>query len=738
MPIISHTTTRSFLWFLLLVVIAVGALGAFWVLLGGRFSPENFEIRAITDDAVESRLFGAALVVAVSALLLSARQRDAWRRLAYVGLPLLAVSSFVLVRVVLFERVRMYDMLLFCVACGGTAIFWVQNKPLIDGRDIRMMRVFVWGLVIFLAAYQFWDQVRHLNDFALGYADCGENARLMFNSITNPHELFLRVNPDKPLFYDHVDIGIIPFLPLWLLWPDLKLTILLEIVAVLGVVVPLYFIAERLLQDESEALLVVLAWVLYPSTSQFVYSASYGFRWGNMCLLLYFVALAFWVYERRGWALACALWAVLIKEEAAILIGMFGVYLALFQRRKAAGAALTFFAFGYFLLISSVLIPAVSGQSYAMTRFFRDLGQTKWEILTAPLARPEVFWGRMVEPTSLYFAAVLLAPLLFVPLRKLPVLFIGSLTFVFCCMNPILKNICFHYQAALLPVVFWALILALQGREAKRRFPILVGIVVSCGAMSLFLGALPWSKATLPVYRMPNRLDLVRRIRSQIDPQGALFATQRVAAHFVTQRYLYLDPPLPGQIDYAVLDMRDSWCGVTGDVRWLQKLRNLQREVEANPHLHLTTASDGLLFYSHHGTSLDRQELVEYDRLPEAIVPTKFDLGGGVSVVGCVTEPMAASPGNHGDCLRVTAFLTISTPTNIDFAVRCMAHLVAKPGLNSDYYATEYQPLGQSIWPVEHWKTDKYYAEVFLLTLPSGASNGSFAYSFDLLNLSKY
>ena len=732
MPTILHTTTRSFLWFLLLVAIAVGALGAFWILLGGRFSLEDYEIRGITQDTIEFGLFGAALVVVLSALLLSARHRDLWRRLAYGALPLAAISSFVLVRAALFERVRMYELLLFCVACGGTAIFWVHGKPLVDTRDIRMLRVFVWGLVLFLAAYQFWDQVRHLNDFGLGYADCGENARLMFNSITNPHELFLRVNPDKPLFYDHVDIGIIPFLPLWLLWPDLKLTILLEIVAVLGVVVPLYFIAKRSLQDESAVLLVVLAWVLYPPTSQFIYSASYGFRWGNMCLFLYFVALAFWVYERRGWALACTLWAMLIKEEAAIVIGMFGVYLALFERRKAAGAALTVFAFGYFLLASSVLIPVVSGQSYAMTRLFPELGQTKWEILTSPLARPAVFWGRMVEPTSLYFVAVLLAPLLFVPLRKLTVLFIGSLTFIFCCMNPIMKSICFHYEAALLPVVFWALILALQDREAQHRFHTLAGVVVSCGVASLFLGALPWSKMTLPVYRMPNRFELVRRVRSLIDPQGALFATQRVAAHFVTQRYLYLDLPVPRDIDYVLIDMRDSWRGITNDGQWLQKHRIIQHQAEGHPELHLVFADDGFLLYSRHGTPLDAQRMVERDRLPVAAVPATFDLGCGVNLVGLLTEPMLTTHDTKADHLRVTAFFTLAAPTNIDFAVRCIAHVRSDPEREDDY-ATQFQLLGQSIWPVERWKTDKYYAEVFLLTLPAGASGDISSFSFSAL-----
>src|SRR5205823_6538812 len=136
--------------------------------------------------------------------------------------------------------------------------------------------------------------------------------------------------------------------------PDFKLTILLQVVAVYGVTVPLYFLGKRVFRDQPSALLLAFSWVLYPITSQFVYSASYGFRWGNLCLLFYFVALALWIYERHGWALVIAIWAILIKEEAAIIVGMFGLYLAIFDGRKTIGIALTVGAFGYFLLVTSV------------------------------------------------------------------------------------------------------------------------------------------------------------------------------------------------------------------------------------------------------------------------------------------------------------------------------------------------------------------------------------------------
>jgi uncharacterized membrane protein len=411
---------------------------------------------------------------------------------------------------------------------------------------------------------------------ALGYADCGENARVMFNTMTNPHELFLRVNPDKPLFYDHFHPGILPLIPLWLLWPNLKLTIVLQIVAIVGCAVPIYWLGALILKNKTSALLLVLCWLAYPSASQLIYSGTYGFRWGNLCLLLYFVALVLWVKGCHAWALVAAIWAMLIKEEAAIAVGMFGLYLTVFERRPRTGLVLTAVSFGYFLLVTSVIVPAMNPNGYVEQKFFSDLGHSKWEILWSPLTRARVFWGRLFEPPSAYFAAGLLAPLLFLPLKRPSILFVGSLTFGFVCLNPLLKSLCLHYQAALLPVGFWALASALRDRDVRVQHAWLKGVLAACVTFTLFLGNNFWSKQTIPLRLWPGRLSLIRDFRRDINPNGSLFATQRLAAHFVRQKYLYVDTPIPRSIDCVLLDMRDCWRVAVGTIT-LVRLRAVQR-----------------------------------------------------------------------------------------------------------------------------------------------------------------
>src|ERR1043166_5634139 len=202
---------------------------------------------------------------------------------------------------------------------------------------------------------------------------------------------------------------------------------------------------------------------------------------------------------------------------------MFGLYLALFGRQRRTGAVIAAVAFGYFLLMSSVVIPAMGEGRYVVESYFDDLGGNKLEILLSPFLRPAVIWGKISSPTTFYFAAALTAPLLFVPLRKPSVLFIGSLTFVFIALwdNPMAKSICFQYQAGLLPVVFWAFAGVLTGEPTpgllQNRRAVLWGTVFAGVVLSIFLGNTFWSKPNLSVRPVPGRLDLVQRISANIN-----------------------------------------------------------------------------------------------------------------------------------------------------------------------------------------------------------------------------
>jgi hypothetical protein len=158
-------------------------------------------------------------------------------------------------------------------------------------------------------------------------------------------------------------------------------------------------------------------------------------------------------------------------------------------------------------------------------------------------------------------------------------------------------------------------------------------------------------------------------------------------------------------------------------------LRELQHQAEARPQLRLTAADDGLLLYSRQGAPLDPQTLVERDHLPDDVTPANFPLDAGIQIVGFTILPFPQPGLEQFDCVRVTAYSTVAAPTNVDLAVRCYVQAGDNEIVNS--YAGEFQPLGESVWPIARWKPNRFYEDHYVILLPRGLAQGVNSVSFE-------
>ncbi len=734
-PVPKQSIRRFLPWTGLAAMLAF-ILAAFWFLLGHQYSPQLYQTAKVVPGMIEWMWSGLAVLGAM--VLLVSLRCDEWaaREWARAVLPLAAASCIILVKRALGVPPQVWDAILFSAAFGWAAARRAREQagrsgaaPAGQAGAGMWTAVLVWAAAGAFGIYFFRQQVGYLNNLALGYADCGEYARLMFNTVANPRELFLRVNPDRPLFYDHFQPGILPWTLLWWCWPDFKLAVLLQIVALIGPAVPIYWMGRHFWKDPIAALLMALCWLAHPSVSQMIYGGSYGFHWSSVCLLLLFIALALWSGGRPGLAWVAVAWALVIKEDTAIVIGMFGVYLALFQRRRWMGAGIALAAFAYFLVVTSFIIPSMGSAAYPAQRYFSDLGANDWKIFLSPWLRPGVFWGRLLAASTLCFAAVLLAPCQFLPLKKPSVLFVGLLVFLFDCLHPTLKSIAYQYQAALLPVVFWALAEALRTEEPAARRAWLGGALATAIVLSIFLGNTFWSKNTLPSRLYPGRLALVRDMARDLDHNASLFATQRIATHFITQKYLYVDPPVPPSIDYVFLDLRDSWT-IPVNMDWLSRVRRVQRQVESLAGLHLIRAEDGLVLYARQGTPLDARAVVERDALPPNAIRQSTDLGQGVRLAGFTVTVTPSASVDRMKQVTLKVFCTTASPVHADMAAQCLLHEFVPP-LEEETYVSDVQPLGHGIWPTDRWLPGKFYDDDFTILVPGETQVNRLSFGFE-------
>jgi hypothetical protein len=231
----------------------------------------------------------------------------------------------------------------------------------------------------------------------------------------------------------------------------------------------------------------------------------------------------------------------------------------------------------------------------------------------------------------------------------------------------------------------------------------------------------------------PDRPQIVQQMARRIDPHGSLFATQRLAAHFITQKYLYVTPPLPQSIDDVLLDMRDSWR-TTPNLNWLKDLRDIQRQAESQSQLHLVDVEDGVLLYSRSGEPIDARKLVERDALPPGVIRQSSKLCKGVAFEGYTATVLTSDKTSTLDQIRITMFSSVAVPVDVDLAVRCRVQLDAQ-NVYTQRFRSQFQPLGQSVWPVNRWQPGKFYADDFIIYVPAGVAATGFSISFDCQSL---
>ena len=85
------------------------------------------------------------------------------------------------------------------------------------------------ALVTLAAAWWFYQGEQSYGDYQLGYPDFAEYAHRVVN--TWQGRGFLARPPNWPVFFDHFNPGLALLAPLWGLWPDARLVILIQALA---------------------------------------------------------------------------------------------------------------------------------------------------------------------------------------------------------------------------------------------------------------------------------------------------------------------------------------------------------------------------------------------------------------------------------------------------------------------------------------------------------------------------
>jgi len=323
------------------------------------------------------------------------------------------------------------------------------------------------------------------------------------------------------------------------------------------------------------------AWVfvlLYAAHPALLYTGLFDFH--PIAMMIPLSLAAYDSYLRRNWTgLAC--WLVLLaacKEEAAITVGAFGLYMLLFSRSTAgrrAGAVTLAAAAVYFVLVMKALLPAFQGPGdagWAYGARYAHLGESPIEVLRTLLLHPIDALTSSWRPYKLETLAYL-----FLPLGLLPLLgWRGLIVALPCLAYNFLSNrwhqfdIHHHYFA---PALGFLVIGAIQG------LCVWLGLwrrVASSASRRKWIVVIPLGLALLATYRYLDELEPIRsryfephphaeqlkEIQRIVGPDASVSVTNRLAPSFAHRReyHLALDFTLNRRLNAALglPDYRDT------------------------------------------------------------------------------------------------------------------------------------------------------------------------------------
>jgi uncharacterized membrane protein len=279
--------------------------------------------------------------------------------------------------------------------------------------------------------------------------------------LSRGHSPFVTIR-GLPLLADHFSLILYALAPLYWLWPSAKMLLLAQTLALALGALPLYALARKRLHSELWALLLALAYLLYPVLQ---WSGTFEFHPDTFATPL--LLAAFWFLDERRWKpyFLCLALALLTKETVGLTVLAVGLYAL--RTDKRIGWATVALAVGG---MSAALLTIRAFNHGAPSAFFALYGPDgagPGSLLTLLATHPLLFWDRLATVGTGVYLFQLLYPLAFLPLLAPEVLLLAlpALLINLLSTRPVMHTVQHQYTATLTPLLLLA---ALVGAARAR------------------------------------------------------------------------------------------------------------------------------------------------------------------------------------------------------------------------------------------------------------------------------
>jgi uncharacterized membrane protein len=410
-----------------------------------------------------------------------------------------------------------------------------------------------------------------------------------------------------PLFGDHASYILLLVAPLYWVWADPRLLLVLQIVFLAVPAVSVYVIGTRRLGSPLAGLAMAAAYLAFPAMQ---WAAIWHFH--PETLAAGFLGLAALAADRQRWR-PMAIWlalALLCKEDVGLVVAGFGALLWTIGHARVGRRTLAA-GLGWFLLTALILIPLANGRpSPHLELNYGITGSGPSAVLEAVPTLAGNVWQNVVHGKGDTYLLLIFAPLLGLPLLDprwlLPVT--PPILLNLAATHGYQQEIRYQYLATAAPFLAFAAIAGLRV-VARRRVvlvSLLAAVVAAAGYVDYRVGPAPWSREFPRPAEDGPVSETRRQALSLIDPAAPVSAHYNLVPHLAHRTHIY-EFPNPFEAP--------NW-GFPGDQHQPAEIERLRYVVVERP---LLGEAEGALFDQLRGqpywrTLLDRHGIVVLER----------------------------------------------------------------------------------------------------------------------------
>lgn len=456
-----------------------------------------------------------------------------------------------------------------------------------ERKQVSLLVLFICLYILYFTLASFF----RFDNFYTGRFDLGNMDQTVWNTLNG--RIFQLTDPDGvntvSRFAIHGDIILVLISPLYLIWSDPRMLLLLQtIVLSLGSIF-VYLIARKILVDKNLSLAFAVSYLLYPAVG---YVNLYDFH--AISLATTFLLATFYFYLTKNYILVTifALLSAFTKEQAWAITSIFGFYIFVKELLNRTKRNLRHVLYGFILFAISALmfvllfwkiIPLFKGGNHFALLYYSQFGSTTSEVIKNILLNPVKTISTLTEGTRLYYLSELLGPLGYLSLL-FPILLIFTipdLMINLLSQNAQLHQIYYQYSSTITPFLFIAAIFGAKLLPAKIKIlspqKLAIYIFITTLIFAYETGPLPFSKRPnidMFTKQMENRF-VIKNVIDSIPKNLSVASSNKLGSHLSQREHIYT---IPNGIDRAdaivfLLQRRYSEVDYQAQLKMVEELK---------------------------------------------------------------------------------------------------------------------------------------------------------------------